>query len=94
MPIRFSETSLATGPDRYRLLGQSRQVILELQGEEIEEAIRGGFLDPNNLHATMFVHARMLEDLRTHADDIPADPPRADGESDTDFLSRLNIRWN
>ena len=43
MPIRFSETSLATGPDRYRLLGQSRQVILELQGEEIEEAIRGGF---------------------------------------------------
>jgi hypothetical protein len=62
--IRFSKTVLEEGPGRLRLLDDTGIVLLEVEGHEIDDAIRGGFLDPRSLHYSMFEFWRIRQESR------------------------------
>ena len=91
---RFSETRLEQEHNRVRLVGQADEVILELKGHEIHDAVRAGFVDPANFHFSMFEFAR----IRAIAPPSPASPAAvnraADSTFDRGFLSGLNICWD
>ena len=63
MPVRFANTTLEGDPSHLRLLAPGGAVLLELKSDEVEAAIRGGFLDPERLHFSMFEYARMRTEL-------------------------------
>jgi hypothetical protein len=86
--VRFSETRLEREDNRLRLVDGGGAVLLELRGPEIDDAIRAGFVDPDNLHYSMFEYSRMRVLL-------PSTPNRRaiDGY-DADFLKGLKVSWN
>jgi hypothetical protein len=63
MNVRFANTTLEGDRSHLRLLAPGGALMLELKGDEIEAAIRGGFLDPERLHFSMFEYARMRTEL-------------------------------
>jgi hypothetical protein len=95
MAIRFSATRLDEGPRHLRLIDSSGTLLLELKGQDIEEAIRAGFLDPSDYHFSMYEYARIRmetglcsENRATKGNRKPPPP------SDSDFLRSLNIAWD
>lgn len=92
-----------------RLLDLEGNLILELLGSEIEEAIRAGFLDRNDLHFSMYAYARLRIDARPFRGgpkEIAAAPDPVDSRSeplptipgmldpeDNALLASLGIRW-
>ena len=57
--MTFRETTLVEKPGYLALLDKSQKVVLELTGHEIEDAVRAGFLDPNDYHFSLFEHVRI-----------------------------------
>jgi hypothetical protein len=64
----------------------SGSVLLELKGTEIDDAVRAGFIDPDNCHYSMFEYAK----IRTLTAPVPSRGTASD--FDRTFLSSLGIR--
>ncbi len=77
MTVRFSETALEEGQGRLRLLDRAGRVLLQIEGDQIGDAIRGGYLDPKSLHYSMFEFWRMQHEVRTQTAVGEMDPARA-----------------
>ena len=91
---RFSETRLEQEHNHLRLVGQADEVILELKGHEIHDAVRAGFVDPANFHFSMFEFAR-IRALAPPSLPSPAAVTRTpDPAFDRGFLSELKICWD
>ena len=94
---RYSDTRLERDGKRLRLIGKADEVLLELRGHEIDEAVRAGFLDRNDFHFSMFEYARMRAVLPALS---PVPVPRreygkqADPAYDRSFLADLKISWD
>jgi hypothetical protein len=86
--IRFSKTVLEEGRDRLRLLDESGTVLLEVAGHEIDDAIRGGYLDPRSLHYSMFEYWRIRSESRSQHVAGDVDP----GRTVDRFLESLDSR--
>ncbi len=108
MSLRFDQTSLVQERGRLQLRSISGSVLFELQSSQTNEAIRLGFLDPTNLHYSLFQYARMTQEAPLHcapseegngndSHGIPAhDFPDFDSEEPEDdaaLLRRFGIRW-
>lgn len=93
---RFSETRLERENNRLRLVSTTNEVLLELRGHEIDDAVRAGFLDRDNYHFSMFEYAR----IRAVLPPPPVSPgghsasTSNDANFDRGFLSALNIHWD
>jgi hypothetical protein len=93
--VRFAETRLEHDGNRVRLVGRADEVLLELRGHEIDEAVRAGFVDRDNYHFSMFEYAK-IRALTPGMAAVSAGPRETGpaGEAfDREYLSRLNIRW-
>lgn len=88
--MRFRDTRLEREETRVRLLDAAGRVLLELKGHEIDDAIRAGFVDPNNWHYSVFEYAEMRRTLKP----ITAAHQARSDSFDSDLLSRFNIRWD
>ena len=91
---RFSETRLEREGNGLRLIGKADEVLLELRGFEIEDAVRAGFLDRNDFHFSMFEYARMravLPPLAPVSSPRTSTPRANDAGFDRSFLADLNI---
>jgi hypothetical protein len=91
--VRFSETRLEEEGNRLRLIGKADEVLLEVKGHQIDEAVRAGFLDRSNFHFSMFEYARMRATLRPMAELSTGGHP-AKPDFDRSFLSNLKISWD
>ena len=95
MAIRFSETTLEEGPSYLRLIDGSGKLLLEVKGNEIDEAIRGGFLDPSDYHFSMYEYARIRMETSSYWENLGTRSVRNQpSQSDSDFLRSLNIAWD
>ena len=92
MSLRFSETRLDERPGAVKLLDSSGEVILELRGPEIANAVRRGLYDPADRHGSLYEFARMIEDLGPEGP--PDEDPPAEPDFDSDFLASIDIRWD
>jgi len=90
--MRFIETKVEENQDRVMLLTQSGQVLLEMNRVQYQSAVRAGFIDPENLHYSLYEYARMIKETSM----VPSQyrQPFADSHSDRDFLASCNIRWS
>jgi hypothetical protein len=57
--MTFRETRLIEKPGYLALLDKSNKVVLELRGQEIDDAVRAGYLDPEDSHFSMFEYFRI-----------------------------------
>jgi len=57
--LKFGETRFEGDGRSLRLCALDGRLILELKGNEIEAAVRAGFLDPAEWHYSLFEYARM-----------------------------------
>jgi hypothetical protein len=95
MPIRFAETTLVEGQRHLRLIDSSGQLLLEMKGHEIDEAIRAGFLDPSNFHFSMYEYARIRLETGLHSDSRDTKGSKRNPQQfDNHFLRNLNIAWD
>ena len=88
-----------------KLIRKSGEIILELRGPQINEAIQLGLLDWQNLHYSMFQYAQMTLQGKemTAVGDVCAGLCIEEGTihsgnqhpmaEDLEFLSSCNIRW-
>lgn len=84
--IRFSETTLFKGEGRIGLLNAMGEMLIEIEGHELEDAVRTGFLDPTRLHHSLFEFWRIRLDVsESMAED---DEPQTMVER---FLNSLDI---
>ena len=87
--MELSKTGLEVRGKQIRLIEHGSNVVLfELQGDEIDDALRAGLLDAENLHASMFECARLIRD------DLSPSPLAPHPEDDAAFLRKLGIRWD
>ena len=94
MSLRFGETACEQGERSLKLIGPDGKMIVELEGSEIDDAVRDGFIDPADYHVTLFEYARMIRELEPFSPvGRPADPP-GKGDFDSDFLASIDIRWD
>lgn len=59
--LKFGETRFESDARGLRLCTLDGRVILELEGHEVEAAVRAGFLDPADWHYSLFEYARMRD---------------------------------
>jgi hypothetical protein len=94
---RFAETRLEREGNQLRLIGKAEEILLELRGTEIDDAVRAGFLDRDDFHFSMFEYARMRAILPALT---PVAPSRASAARsnephfDRSFLAGLKIAWD
>ena len=86
--IRFSQTVLEKGRGRLRLLDATGQPLLELAGVQIDDAIRSGYLDPENPHYSLFEYWRIRFETRAHTLVSEADA----SDAVQDLLESLDVR--
>lgn len=107
--MKFRETQLVQDSGSLRLLDLEGNILLELQGDEIDEAVRAGFLDTRDYHFSMYAYARLRKEykpFRTRdsspdkAEPVPVrvcEPVPAVREEldreDNEFLAGLGICW-
>jgi hypothetical protein len=95
MDIRFDDTTLQGDRTGLRLLDRSGKILLQLRAHEIEDAIRTGFIDPENYHYSMFEYFRMKRELGPMS--AQTDPQRANEllnphDAVSKFLASLKFR--
>lgn len=82
--LELADTRLEHMGKRLRLVEQtSGQVLLELKGPEVLDAMRAGFLDHENLHFSMFEYATLRRQ-----------PTAVMEHGDARFLATIGIRWD
>lgn len=86
MKLKFGETSFEQDGTRIRLITSTGEVLLELQGYEVDKAVRAGFIDPNNYHYSMFEYVRMIGEVKGNIE------PLSTNDEDRGFLASCNIR--
>lgn len=67
MQLRFEDTRHEGDGYSLRLMRKDGSIILSLSGIEIEDAIHAGFIDPQNLHYSLFDFARMRGEVSSAA---------------------------
>lgn len=108
--MKFRETQLVQDSGSLRLLDLEGNVLLELRGDEIEEAVRAGFLDTRDYHFSMYAYARLRKEYKPFRKQAPAagesepvpvrvcDPVPSVREEldreDNEFLASLGICWS
>lgn len=100
--VRFSETSVVECGGALELVDRQGVALFRLTREEVEEAMHAGFLDPEDLHYTLYEYSRMIREIpvlpvrdregRAHAADDHAAPIQADGDPGGEDAFRSETR--
>ncbi|HKB10886.1 MAG TPA: hypothetical protein VKD69_09530 [Vicinamibacterales bacterium] len=90
MPARLSETRLEREDGNLRLVDASGQVMLTVARNEVDDAVRMGFLDPDDYHYSMFEYARIKRDVATATTGAENRSARNPFER---YLADQNIGW-
>ena len=98
MALLFHETAFRKERGAVRLVDREGNVLFELRGRDLRQALTSGDVDPRCWHYSLFELARRRASAEPHeAVPTPAPIEWADDEVvdlDPDVLARLHTRWN
>lgn len=96
--VRFSETQLERDRNRLRLVGRGGEVLLDLRGHEIDEAVRAGFLNRDDYHFSMFEYARIRAIppplIPVASGNVSTSGTGEAAFDDRRFLAEMKISWD